>query len=107
MNGNGNPYHGAMCPLCTSILTKPERALALKRNLPPLVDTENERNRLYLILWGVLREHGGEIVLRRSPDQEEANAHAISYKIDDDGALRISLPNTVVVESMPNIISLV
>lgn len=92
------------CPLCTTIITKPKRAAALRENLRPLLELQSERDRFYLILWGILREHGGQITLRRPPSTEDMDGHVIDYSIDDEGSLRLSLPTEVIVEAGANII---
>lgn len=99
MNGHGNASHRTQCPLCTSILTKPERARAMRKNIAPLAQIEQERNRMMGLLFAILREHGGEIVVRRIPTDDEVTDAQIEYHTDPDGALRISLPRNVIVEA--------
>lgn len=101
MNGGNRNIatHNTRCPICTSILTKPDRVRSLKQHLPELMKAEQERNRLYLILFGILRQHGGQIVLHNPPDAEEIEGKSIDYNIDNDGALHITLAGDVLVES--------
>ena len=93
------PDNPPQCPLCTTILHNLSRRRALAERIVPLVQTEQERNHLMTILYAILREHGGEIVVRRTPTNEEIAAAKIEFSHDADGALRISLPNSVIVEA--------
>ncbi len=101
MNGGNRNIgtHNTKCPLCTSILTQPKRVRAMRENVKPILEMEAERDRLLLILWGILREHGGQLTLRTPPSEEEMEGHPIDYDIDNDGTLRISLPSDVIVEA--------
>lgn len=91
MNGGNRNIatHNTKCLLCTSILTKPERVRALRENIKPLIATEQERNWLMTVLFGLLREHHGDLFVRQMPTQEEAGLYKIEHRQDEDGTLRI------------------
>jgi hypothetical protein len=108
MNGGNRNIstHNTKCPICTSILTKPERTHAMRKNIQGLSQTEKERNQLYLIVWGILRERGGEILLSNPPTAEEIEGHDVEFAMQDDGSLKLKLPTDVIVTGNSNVIKL-
>jgi hypothetical protein len=87
------------CPVCTTILHNEARRKVMLGKLASIAKIETERNGMMALLYAILREHGGEIVVRRIPTDEEVGAAKIEYRTDQDGSLRISLPKTVIVEA--------
>lgn len=88
------------CPVCTTVLHNETRRKAMLGNLARLVATENEHLALTRILFSILREHGGEITVRRLAATEEVMEHPLLHRKDDDGNLVIALPPGVVVEGL-------
>lgn len=105
MSNQSNPTQNAQCPVCTSILTKEDRAQAAAKNLHYLTAIEAERNLLMRVLYGILRETSGEITLRRLPATEDVAKANIEYTPRDDGGLKIALPAGIVVEGRDLIIA--
>jgi hypothetical protein len=90
----GNPK----CPLCTTILHNESRRGAMAANLRRLVRIEQEHKQLLMIVYALLRERGGELVVRHMPTLEEAGLYNIEYRSDEDGALRIRATALVAVK---------
>jgi hypothetical protein len=88
------------CPVCTTILHNETRRKAMLSNLPRIAVVENEHLALTRILFALLREHGGEITIRKLPSIKEVTDHPLLKRKDEDGNLVIALPPGVIIEGL-------
>jgi hypothetical protein len=88
------------CPLCTTILHNEDRRKAMLGNLARVAAVENEHLALTRILFSILREHGGEIAIRRLAATEDVTEHPLLHRKDEEGNLVIALPPGVLVEGL-------
>jgi hypothetical protein len=93
MNGGNRNIrtHNEQCPVCTTILVNQKRSLAMRGNLARITETMKQREYLYLILAGLLKRSGGEILLHNPPNADELEGLGVDYRFDDDGVLHLTL----------------
>lgn len=99
-----NPNNRVQCVLCTTILTKPERQRAFFKNVQEAAAVEQENQRLHMVLFQILKEHGGTITIGKAPSREELEGKDIHFTPHEDGTLTMELPADVIVQPDRSII---